>query len=355
MKFLNKKEDVINFKLTSYGKYLLSIGEFEPEFYAFFDDNVLYDSRYGGFYEGPNNAYKRIKNDTQYLAAQTVFEELETPGEIIMEGSMAYFDVDVNPTLRRPTNSSINSATSIGDAFLEGDTQIAPAWKMVLLNGAILSSSTKDPRNNIQVPQIDIKLDYHLKVVNPEYIGRRPAKDIRRSVGLTDRFADGKVIELASDGLLVYLEELNTTLLKDNFDIEVFEVVSGALDPLCESCTSGPESKKRDKFERLFFENEHDRLVGAPITEKYIDHMNSKFQRAYDKISTQASSSVSYYFDVVKDESVNRQVACAGVEVFNKQSLYVSLDFDCDEVDSNIPNTEFVDIYGKVTEPEPCQ
>jgi hypothetical protein len=355
MKFLNKKEDVINFKLTSYGKYLLSIGEFEPEFYAFFDDNVLYDSRYGGFYEGPNNAYKRIKNDTQYLATQTVFEELETPGEMIAEGSMAYFDVDVNPTLRRPTNSSINAASAIGDAFLEGDVQTAPAWKMVLLNGAILSSSTKDARNNIQIPQIDIRLDYRLKAINPDYINSRPAKDIRRSVSLTDRFADGKVIELISDGLMIYLEEQNTILLNDNFDIEVFEVVSGALNPLCESCTSGPESQKRDKYERLFFENEHDRLGGAPITDEYINYMNTKIQRSYDKTSTQASSSVSYYFDIVKDELVNRQTACAGVEVFNKQSLYVNLDFDCDDITDNVPNAGFVDIYGKVTEPEPCQ
>ena len=42
-KFLNKKEQVIDFKLTNYGNYLLSIGNFKPTYYTFLDDNVVYD------------------------------------------------------------------------------------------------------------------------------------------------------------------------------------------------------------------------------------------------------------------------------------------------------------------------
>ena len=34
-KFLNKKEQVIDFKLTPYGKQRLSVGQFEPVFYSF--------------------------------------------------------------------------------------------------------------------------------------------------------------------------------------------------------------------------------------------------------------------------------------------------------------------------------
>ena len=45
-KFLDKKEQVIDFKLTSYGRYLLSIGSFKPTYYAFFDNNILYDTKY---------------------------------------------------------------------------------------------------------------------------------------------------------------------------------------------------------------------------------------------------------------------------------------------------------------------
>ena len=84
MKFLDKKEQVIDFKLTSYGHYLLSIGEFDPEFYAFFDDGILYDTGYANFSESANVAHNRIKHETQYLQTQTLFEEVEVPGEMIL-------------------------------------------------------------------------------------------------------------------------------------------------------------------------------------------------------------------------------------------------------------------------------
>ena len=40
-KFINKKEQVYDLKLTNYGHYLLSVGKFKPSYYAFLDDNVL--------------------------------------------------------------------------------------------------------------------------------------------------------------------------------------------------------------------------------------------------------------------------------------------------------------------------
>ena len=47
-KFLNKKEQVIDFQLSRYGKHLLSVGRFKPVYYAFLDDNILYDGSYAG-------------------------------------------------------------------------------------------------------------------------------------------------------------------------------------------------------------------------------------------------------------------------------------------------------------------
>ena len=36
-KFLNKKEQVFDLQLTTYGRYLLSIGKFKPYCYEFFE------------------------------------------------------------------------------------------------------------------------------------------------------------------------------------------------------------------------------------------------------------------------------------------------------------------------------
>ena len=60
MDFFDKKEDVLDFQLTEYGKYLLQNGVLEPAYYAFFDDDILYDSEAGGFSEAQNLASRRF-------------------------------------------------------------------------------------------------------------------------------------------------------------------------------------------------------------------------------------------------------------------------------------------------------
>ena len=78
MTFFNKKEEVLQLKLTQYGKYLLSRGELIPKYYAFFDDAVLYDSQHAGFEEQQNNIEPRIQEDTPANKTQHIFSGAET-------------------------------------------------------------------------------------------------------------------------------------------------------------------------------------------------------------------------------------------------------------------------------------
>ena len=57
--FFDKKEDVIDLQLTQYGRFLLSKGKFNPVFYSFFDDNVLYNSKYSNLTEEQNRSEER--------------------------------------------------------------------------------------------------------------------------------------------------------------------------------------------------------------------------------------------------------------------------------------------------------
>lgn len=77
-KFLDKKERVIDFQLTPYGKHRLSVGQLKPAYYAFFDTGVLYDSEYAGFKETQNKIHERIKTETQFIEGVLLFEEAET-------------------------------------------------------------------------------------------------------------------------------------------------------------------------------------------------------------------------------------------------------------------------------------
>ena len=73
MLFMDKKEEVLDIELTPYGKKLLSMGKMKPVYYAFFDDNIMYDSEYGGQEEDQNIIQQRITELTPQLQTQYKF------------------------------------------------------------------------------------------------------------------------------------------------------------------------------------------------------------------------------------------------------------------------------------------
>ena len=121
-KFLDKKEQVIDFKLTTYGNYLLSNGNFKPTYYSFLDDNVVYDSKYfGRSTENQNDINKRIKEDTQYLESLVLFEELGKNN--LPSTEMNYFPGDIDPTQKATRIDQFKYNSIIGDSFVGEDKQ----------------------------------------------------------------------------------------------------------------------------------------------------------------------------------------------------------------------------------------
>ena len=171
--------------------------------------------------------------------------------------------------------------------------------------------------------------------MNAVYVKRVKSANINvdpqsvREINLvTGKFIDNKVIVLEQRDPLFYIEEMNTQLLTENFEIEVFEVQSGS---------TGTEVFMRKYFEN-FVPQIKDGIMLSPTIQK---------------IPTQelTNDSVEYYFDLLTDKEIDQTLACQGAAVFNKQSYYIDLDFDCDK---SKDETVFYDIYGSVTEPEIC-
>ena len=103
-KFLNKKEQVIDFQLTPFGRRKLASGKLKPTYYSFYDDGVLYDSKYAGFDEEQNDIHPRIKNNTSFIEGILSFEEIENatpPGnylEVAKDDTLlAPYDIDISP------------------------------------------------------------------------------------------------------------------------------------------------------------------------------------------------------------------------------------------------------------------
>jgi hypothetical protein len=77
MEFFDSKQEVIDIRLTQFGKRLLAKGAFKPVFYQFFDDDILYNSEKAGFSEEQNSAEDRIL-ETPRLKTMHVNSGVET-------------------------------------------------------------------------------------------------------------------------------------------------------------------------------------------------------------------------------------------------------------------------------------
>jgi hypothetical protein len=280
-KFINKKQQVMDFQLTPYGKYKLSLGRFRPSYYAFYDGEVLYDSKYAqsgskpftAVTEPQQNIHDRIKKDTSYLTSLVAFEELELSvppsplveetiddvmaridaraenpldpmdpdeadrievmlgGVRIHEGNqnLKYFSIDLGEAPRQdiPKPDIYRFGQPIGDSRFDGPTQQSvPAWKLALLQGTISSSS---PINKLhheeRIPQLNTKVIYKKRI--QEYLNlsdRFDPSTASEVLSTTPLFAGDTVISLIRDDLLAYMEEANTELLTENFDISVYKI-----------------------------------------------------------------------------------------------------------------------------------
>ena len=355
-KILDKKEQVIDFKLTPYGRFKLSSGRFKPVYYAFYDVGIVYDGDCAGIAdEDQNDINVRIKDETHYLATQALFgyiiddpgkstiviedvEEVWKDAELVTTSwgtqrwvkrlisagyrKHAYFPFDVKPEMNEPAADFFKFDAAIGDAHFDGPEQrAAPAWKVVTLDGQISGSHLRDSAHEQDIPQIDITLNYVKSVDKRRFI---PDPDsVYEIIGATPTFSDDKLVRLKEDNLLIYTEELNTDLLTENFEIEVFHSASD------------------NTLRRKFFEKHQDQVING--------YMVSSTQ-PQNSFTTLTTSSVEYYFDIFTDQEVSQAIACRGASVFNRNSYYIDIDFDCDKEEQE--NT-YYDIYGSaITEEE---
>jgi hypothetical protein len=165
--FVNKKERVFDIELTSYGRYLMSIGKFKPAYYAFYDDNILYDKDYANSSaeENQNSIDERIK-DTQYIGSLVLFRDVE---ETLNNGEGAsdwYNQTNITARQQVPATDVFKFDAPIGDAVVEGMNQNSPAWKVVGIQGKFTSTEQKDLENDSMVPQINMTANYRKKIVD---------------------------------------------------------------------------------------------------------------------------------------------------------------------------------------------
>jgi hypothetical protein len=227
MEFFDKKEEVIDIQLTQYGKYLLSNGKFDPIFYAFYDDDVIYDTKYAasgsGYGEDNTEIQKRIL-EVPRLKAQYMF----TGRDSKVSGSLAKTISNPNPfgflTDRRQNTEEkhYSLGQSLGTVSTEGDK--APAWEIRVFKGeikeAIMHHSGVLKTSNI--PQLEIEIPWETKILEYDYDSYTSDGGADVEHGSVSK--DLTYIDVVENWFLAEVKEINAPYTSDNFDVEVYSI-----------------------------------------------------------------------------------------------------------------------------------
>ena len=305
MRFFDTKEEVIDIQLTKHGKELLSQGKLKPVYYAFFDHDVAYDLSYANREEIQNNTEGRIKNETPRLKAQCNFV---SPESTAISGD------------HRKKLTELYYGAPMGQSAL--DSEYAPAWSVDYLYGELTGSNTHltgSGGTNLtsSILQLDsiVQFESYVTHVKPNgelkknyipdelepitfMLGYGEDREAGNESGdLTPeefesmmlkrqgQAEDNTLLQVRPDFLLLEIAEDNVDFIKDNFEIEVYEITT----------------EKND--------------IGKNVSTT----RQLKFFDMSDFNATLTPDHVEYYFNINIDEEVPTEFFCASKVVPEKR------------------------------------
>lgn len=311
MTFFNKKEDVLKVELTPYGRSLLSNGKLMPKYYAFFDDDVLYDIQFGGDTEEQADIKDRILDNTPRLRPQ---RDLTSPESQLFtfereeDSSRPYSKIAMN-YLTEPLGTSDGTYTE------------APSWNVSFILGEINSVESTietDTSHRKRIPQIDTTLEYTMEIRNQRNDSPVRGREVSPNVPVSSVFQDGSYINLLDEQIICKILEEKGFLQKDGLEMEVF----------------------------LYEENEETpkKLKFAPREKTVIDGMLVEDDIAVVNLSPEY---VEYWLNIEIDSGIPDAEICKGVQNLKAQDIHVDVEVVCPDlegVDFDIYRTRITDV-----------
>jgi hypothetical protein len=289
--FFNKKEDVIDIELTQYGKYLLSKGKLKPAFYAFSDDEIVYDPSYNssGSTEVRMETFERIARNN--IRAKTFYESDSAEERVLklnghtfttdkssgrstrsgrinkvpvdeIYGKDYVQDINMDPEKRSLFRNILGNA-NVGD-------QNSPAWKIKSLNNQIFKSPIELSSSGdtglgaaALIPVIEIDIDYRTFIYSREN---------EEESGITQEYVTqqdplGKVVDYIDKQILIDdqkvlldISEGNVPYRNENFDLEFYIVEEKSEE--VQDASGGLIRESRESLRRLEF---------APLGRRFSD------------------------------------------------------------------------------------
>jgi len=327
MTFFVPKEEVLDIQLTQYGKQLLAKGLFKPHFYAFYDDDIIYDSNYGGFSEHRSDTGERVRNDTPRSKVQYVFSGIETNFEKLKQLSVASQE-PLSQNMPQTVEKHFTLSTPLGNSALVSAN--APSWSVNVLSGEISGTTSflKGEHATLPIPQITLEEAVYKTspvVGDSEEVEFGDAGDS----GLTEtdlnfattRFKDGSYIEIREKFILISIDEQNTAILGENFDIEVFIKEE---DP----------KTSQEVLTPLFFDKKISMVDdnGVLLDQEDVGGPANIIDSSY----------VEHFFNVHVDNEISKRTLCKLVPERDKNGIYANDFLDCNSTAGEKP----VDVSG---------
>ena len=332
MEFFNQKEDVMDTQLTQYGKYLLSRGKFKPKYYAFFDQDIMYDGQYGGVPENANQAQERIKDKTPRLKAQHIFRGAEAN---INANNETVIDADMGSAIDK---YQITSDKDFSLTYLLGTMDVdsirEPAWELGFYKAPLSSSAlvySGSTQQILPIPQLETVYTLNImtaegSLVDDEFDDGLPM-EIRNerdqlNEAISDPFNDGSYFRAEQDYLFLEVQEKNGVFMPENFDIEVFEI---------ETVWDEKLQKPTENLRQLSFFME-DAKVDSFTTEDILKTNYPTFNPNF----------VEYYFNIYTDQEIENAILCEVKSQNKVKDLFAD-----SELDMFCPDADFTEGFGQ--------
>lgn len=314
MSFFDKKEEVIEIKLTPYGKAALAKGKFSPVYYAFYDDDILYDSEYAAFTEEQNDTEDRILNDTPSLKVQPVMssreEAIRSFNEKVRAGEISFRDNLIQQTPDREYSLTSPLASS------EIGNQYAPAWNINFINCDVSSINAfyTGSHMNVNIPQVEVtNLNVGITLNPPTELGFADDGD-ESLVGDQDfgnlqqkynLFDDGSTLAVNNGYILLSISENNVDFQRENFDIEIYAVEE----------ENGVETLHPLKFiPPATFVDKNGILVDNDSVNTFVDQYNNL-----------GVDFAEYFFDIQVDEDIDQDLLESFLGQSKKENIFADL------------------------------
>ena len=345
MKFFDPKEDVIDLKMTQYGKHLLSKGRFTPKYYAFFDDDIIYDIKWvtDSLSERQSDIEDRIQDETPRPRIQNCHHGVETEikkiNELVRQKKAKLGDDMLQPMAAKHHTMTL----PLGNSSMR--TNKLPAWQAYFLKGRLdasvdyITGSTQ----NIKIPQLDCAVTYKARayeegkhvndMLGVKYDNSATQGDMGFLGPTSGRveFDDGSTIQVFKDYILLEVEETNTDYLDQNFDIEVYEIktvpqMSGSTDPSDDSHQAPGKGKgEKEELLPLYFARQQSDLGSVYLTnapEGAAQSVNTMFPDVDPNY-------VEYFFEISVDREIDRAIICEHMPDDKARNTRLAKEFRC--------------------------